>query len=408
MAQTLEYRRSIQAPAAEAYRAFTRATPLRDWLCDVSLADARSGGRIYLWWNSGYFVAGAFTALEENRRIEFTWQGKDEPGRTRVEVTLEDRGDVTEVVLKHSGIGEGAEWERVAGEIERGWTAGLENLQSLLETGEDLRYTRRPMLGILLGDFTGDISNELGVPVKQGIPVNTAIPGMGAAQAGLQPHDVIVSMGGKQVIDYPSLVAALQGRRAGDTVEVIFYRGPERRTVAMTLSTRLMPEIPATPAALAAELRKLNAHLLSELEEILHEVPEELATASPGPGEWSALQAVAHLVVSERDTHQWLTDMVNDDERFSDRYTNSSALTARVNAIVAVRPTIEGQLQAVREALAETEAMVAGLPDEVRAHKGNYWRIGHNLLQADQHWKEHLEQVEDALRKAKAVASQTA
>jgi uncharacterized protein YndB with AHSA1/START domain len=403
MAQTLEFRRSVRAAAAEAYRAFTRATPLRDWLCDVSLADARIGGRIYLWWNSGYYVAGAFSALEENRRAAFTWQGKDEPGRTQVEVTLEDRGDVTEVILKHSGIGESAEWEHAAAEIERGWTVGLENLQSLLERGEDLRYTQRPMLGILLGDFTGDVSGELGVPVKQGIPVNSVIPEMGAARAGLQPHDVIVGMGGKPVTDYPTLVAALQGRRAGDTVEVVFYRGPERRSVAMTLSTRLMPEIPPTPAGLAAELRKLNAHLVSELEEIVHDVPEELAKTPPAPGEWSALQAVAHLVVSERDTHQWLTDMVNDDERFSDRYTNSSALTARVNAIVAVRPTVAGQLQAVREALAETEAMVAALPEEVVTHKGNYWRIGHNLLQADQHWKEHLEQVEDALRKAKAA-----
>jgi aspartate aminotransferase-like enzyme len=46
---------------------------------------------------------------------------------------------------------------------------------------------------------------------------------------------------------------------------------------------------------------------------------------------------------------------------------------------------------------------VAALPDEVVAHKGNYWRIGHNLLQNDQHWREHLEQVEDALRKAGAA-----
>ncbi len=51
MAQSLEYQRTVNAPVAEAYRAFTRATPLRDWLCDVALADARPGGRIYLWWN---------------------------------------------------------------------------------------------------------------------------------------------------------------------------------------------------------------------------------------------------------------------------------------------------------------------------------------------------------------------
>ena len=94
--------------------------------------------------------------------------------------------------------------------------------------------------------------------------------------------------------------------------------------------------------------------------------------------------------------------MINDDERFSDRYTNSSALTARVNALVAVHPTISGQLAAVRSALAETEAMVAALPEDVVMRKGNYWRIGHNLLQGDQHWKEHVDQVEDALRKAKA------
>jgi hypothetical protein len=93
--------------------------------------------------------------------------------------------------------------------------------------------------------------------------------------------------------------------------------------------------------------------------------------------------------------------MINDDERFADRYTNPTALTARVNALVTVRPSIGGQLEAVREAMAETEAMVAALPDEVMAHKGNYWRIAHNLLQADQHWQEHLEQVDDALRKAK-------
>ena len=41
--------------------------------------------------------------------------------------------------------------------------------------------------------------------------------------------------------------------------------------------------------------------------------------------------------------------------------------------------------------------MVARLPDELVAHRGNYWRIGHNLLQNDQHWQEHLDQIKAAL-----------
>ena len=217
MTQTLEYRRAIKAPAAEAYRAFTRATPLRDWLCDVSLADARRGGRIYLWWNGGYYAAGEYTTLEDDRHVGFTWQGKDEPGRTQVDVRIDDRGDVTEVTLTHSGIGEGPEWEQAAAAFERGWTSGLENLQSLLETGEDLRYTRRPMLGVLLGDFTGEVARELGAPVKEGIPINSAIPGMAAADAGLQPHDIIVALDGTPVTDYPSLVSALRAANAPAT-----------------------------------------------------------------------------------------------------------------------------------------------------------------------------------------------
>ncbi len=52
---------------------------------------------------------------------------------------------------------------------------------------------------------------------------------------------------------------------------------------------------------------------------------------------------------------------------------------------------------AVAEGLAETEAMVAALPQETVEHKGNYWKIGHNLLQNDQHWEEHLEQIKAAL-----------
>ena len=46
--------------------------------------------------------------------------------------------------------------------------------------------------------------------------------------------------------------------------------------------------------------------------------------------------------------------------------------------------------------------MVAKLPGETVARRGNYWRIGHSLLQNDQHWHEHIEQIEAALAQPKA------
>jgi len=107
---------------------------------------------------------------------------------------------------------------------------------------------------------------------------------------------------------------------------------------------------------------------------------------------------LAHLIIVERETHSWLTDMINDDERFSDRYSDSTNVSARLSALLAVHPAVRQLLEVVHESLRETEGIVAALPDELVAHRGSYWRIGHNLLQADQHWDEHMSQIKDALR----------
>lgn len=404
MAQAIEYTLTVAAPATEVFRAFTRATPLRDWLCDVALADARPGGRLYLWWNRGYYTAGEYTALEPARRITFTWMGRGDPSRSEVDVQLEARGAYTDLRLIHSGLGEGEEWARVRGEFDRGWTLALENLQSLLETGQDLRYTRRPMLGVTLDEFNPDVAAELGVPVTEGARITSTVPGLAADEAGLRANDVIVTVGNRPVSDYPSLVAALQGTRAGDTVQVGYYRGSSYQSGPMTLSARWLPEIPATPGEMAAALRELYAGLLPQLREILAGATDAQAGAKPQATGWSALETIAHLITTEREAHLWLADMINDDERFSDRYTNATSVAAWVDALVAAHPTVEAMLGALTGALSETEALVARLPDEVVAHRGNYWRIGHNLLQNDQHWHEHMEQIRDALAHTKQEA----
>ena len=57
---------------------------------------------------------------------------------------------------------------------------------------------------------------------------------------------------------------------------------------------------------------------------------------------------IAHLVDHRaRESHVWIADLINDDERFSDRYTNSTSVTARVDALVAVHASVEAMLRAV-------------------------------------------------------------
>lgn len=54
MPQSLKFKLTVNAPAAEVYRAFTTSMVLREWFCNAAQADARKGGCLYLHWNSGY------------------------------------------------------------------------------------------------------------------------------------------------------------------------------------------------------------------------------------------------------------------------------------------------------------------------------------------------------------------
>jgi hypothetical protein len=67
MASVLTAKRNVNVPPAEVYRAFTHATALRDWLCDAAQTEARKGGRLYLWWNSGVYASGAYAARQGKR-----------------------------------------------------------------------------------------------------------------------------------------------------------------------------------------------------------------------------------------------------------------------------------------------------------------------------------------------------
>ena len=126
--QPLTFTQFINAEPRQAYRAFTRSLAFRQWLCDSAQADPRPGGRLYLWWLSGYFTCGEFTHLERHKRVTFTWFGKGEPGPTEVRVTFTPQDDGTLVRLVHDGSGPGEEWAETRSQFQKGWDISLGNL----------------------------------------------------------------------------------------------------------------------------------------------------------------------------------------------------------------------------------------------------------------------------------------
>src|SRR5690606_21762951 len=122
-------------------------------------------------------------------------------------------------------------WKDAAKEFHKHWAENLRNLKSVLETGIDLRIAERPMLGIIPGDFTAEQATALGVPVHEGMRIDGTVEGMGAQRVGLQRDDVIVEMAGHPISDFNSLVRAIAGKKGGDKVEVVYYRGADKKTV---------------------------------------------------------------------------------------------------------------------------------------------------------------------------------
>jgi uncharacterized protein YndB with AHSA1/START domain len=396
--QTLRFKRTVSAPAAEVYLAFTNSTALREWLCNAATVDARKDGRIHLWWNGGYYTTGEYTALAPNKKVAFTWRGKTEPDKTQVQVSLAEKNGKTTLTLTHTA-GTGKAWAKAVEEFARGWEMFLENLQSVLETGQDLRLTRRPMLGIMVGVFNAEVAARLGVPVREGVLLDNTVEGMGAHAAGLQKGDVIVSIGGRKTSNSPALANAVQPHRAGETVKVVLYRGGEKVTLPMTLSPRQLPEVPATAKELSEAVRRLYDQIDTDLAKAFVGVSEAEAGHPPAPNEWSAKNVVCHLIEGERYTHQWIVELVGGYESQADDWPGN--LTLGHEGLLAAYPSVPLLLEELHRQEVETVAMLAKLPDDFVARKRSYWRLGTGLLQPMEHVRGHIEQIQAAIASAR-------
>jgi hypothetical protein len=337
--------------------------------------------------------------MDRPSRLKLAWQGKDEPGPTEVEIDLDAEGEQTQVTIQQSGFGEGAGWNKVREEAEKGWGAALENLSSVFSTGADLRIVRRPLLGIFLNDFDEKIAKDMGVPVSNGVRIDKPVEGMGAEAAGLQSNDVIVEMNDTTINGFSDLGTALQGQHAGDVVSVVAYRGPERKSFEMKLSGRPVVEVPMDPVKFVEQIRAIDAAVLTDLRKMFDGVSEGEAGFTSGPQEWSAKETLAHLIDSERYTQFNITELMYDGQReFPD---NAGNVIERFRAIIEVTPTVPELLDRLERSKAETLALLSRA-EKLKARKGVLWNLGQGLLQyPDQHERSHMEQMDVAIKAAR-------
>ena len=139
----LRLSRRFEAPRPEVFEAWTSEDVLERWWSafpagdtPVAEADVREGGRYRLAMrdpDSGqvHTLVGEYTEVRPPERLAFTWTWESNPeemrgsAETLVEVDFREDGDVTEVIVTHSGFA----GEEIKELHAHGWNGCLDNLE---------------------------------------------------------------------------------------------------------------------------------------------------------------------------------------------------------------------------------------------------------------------------------------
>lgn len=389
----------INANAAAVYQAWTLPNLLSRWLSDGARAQVREGGPFTLMWNQGHWAAGTYSAIEVDKRLAFSWHEADAPETTQIEVRFEAAGDGTRVLLSHTGFGDGDAWQVHREQSARDWRERLGNLRTLMETANDARLLRRPVAGMGIIPISPDEAAANGLPVAHALNVTLVIEGGAAETAGLHTGDYVTSIDATKQDSFGSFNAVLGRYKAGDTVNVEYYRDGQHHTAALTFTQRQPYHAPETREALYEAVEKQLEAVEAELDALFDGVPEAALNVKPAPHEWSAKEVLAHLIWAERwfQMSMWL--MMTAGTRIDWGFNNDF----EIGGIVATRETAGELLYELKRTLREQLHSVRHIPDQTLAVKPVFAEIASWLCHAGEHCREHYAQIKAAITQAQAV-----
>ncbi len=110
--------------------------------------------------------------------------------------------------------------------------------QQIIEDGG----VERPYVGIVYTPLMAqDLIGE-DWPVENGVVVREIEPGTPAADAGIEPDDIIISVGGVDITSDTPLINELFKYRVGETIELEIYRPDEDQIISLDITLAARPD----------------------------------------------------------------------------------------------------------------------------------------------------------------------
>jgi len=138
--------------------------------------------------------------------------------------------------------------------------------QKVLADLKEFGRFRRGWLGVVIQPADPLTGEALGIDIKGGAQIGQIMPDSPAAQAGLQTGDIIVQFDGEEILNSAELAQSAATAGVGRTVDVVFYRGDQKKQLKLTLG-----EFPAADDSgeLEADAEEQAEPSLTSSEEIL-------------------------------------------------------------------------------------------------------------------------------------------
>ncbi len=121
-----------------------------------------------------------------------------------------------------------------------GFAIPINSVKELMVELKDKKFVHKGYIGVALVTIDNDIARELNWNESYGIAVANVQPGGPAAEAGIQPRDVIYEANGKKIESAENLIAIVEKTEPGNKVKINVWR--EGRKLMFYVETIRRPQ----------------------------------------------------------------------------------------------------------------------------------------------------------------------